>query len=541
MKKLLLCALLCAAPTISHAADAPAPIVAPAPASLQIAWNEALAINDVAAARKLVAAPDFSPTLQLEHWGESLIYMALEYNRGDIAALIIERAPAEFFLTGKSQLRHLGKRENVPALRALLARGGFDPNTRMGNDNVTPLLEAADERNVAGVAALLADTRTDPNARNANGETALFRANSGAGAREIVAMLLADKRTDPNAINNDGDSALHVFATDSTASSEMELLLLDRRVKTDIKNKAGQMPLDIATAADNLDGVEGLLALGVRASKVQMTRISALRAEHGAKAPTDNQREWLRIVVSNDMRAAAKRVKRADFDPLLRLSDGYSLLDGALGREQATLALLLIDNAKTDECLRDQTPDIFLARTANLPVLRRFLARDDFNPNGDKERNPLLFTAINDGNIEGARALLAHRNIQPNAHGDGSGPLWELNTPSPNAEKIAHLLLADPRIDPNLRDVRGQTALFLLVAGQPAVLRAMLADPRVDPNIADDNGLTPLYVAAQMNLPNAKILLDSGRVKVDAKSREKLDLLKDAWGFRASPIFDETR
>ena len=542
MKIMLLCALFCAAPTISHAADAPASIVAPA--SVQLAWNEALAINDVEAARGLVAAPGFSPTLKLDFWGQSLITRALEMKRGEIAALIIERAPAEFFLTGKSQLLHLGKRDNVPALRALLARGGFDPNTRVGNDNPTPLLEAADEHNVAGVAALLADTRTDPNARNSYGETALFRANLGAGAPEIIAMLLADKRTDPNALDNDGNSALHIFASASIASPELERLLLDRRVVTDIKNKAGQTPLDIAAAADNnnLTGVELLLALGVRASKTQMARISALRDKAGAKAPTDDGREWLRIVLNNDVRAAAKRVKRADFDPRLELPDGGSLLDGALSREHAALALLLIDNAKTDAPLRGQIPDSSLALTANLPVLLRFLARPNFDPNGNQDQIPLLSIAISDGNIEGVRALLAHRNIQPNADRYTRSSLMNLQTAKPNADKIARLLLADPRIDPNFRGINGITPLQLLaVLARPAVVRVLLADPRVDPNLADNDGLTPLFKAARHDLANAKILLESGRVQIGPREREIINKKKAALGISESPVLSEAK
>lgn len=562
MKKLLFCALLCAPAIISHADDAPMVMAqnqtdtTQATQATQLAWKVALAINDVEAARRLVAAPDFSPTLKIESWKKTLIDGALTYNRGEIAALMIERAPAEFFLTGKGELTNLGKAENVPALRALLKRGGFDPNTRLGERKIPPLLEAAGVANIEGLRLLLADTRTDVNARDSDGDSALHLASSSAvlGSRAyapVVALLLADRRTDVNAVNRDGDTPLHLAAFDNNSTANLELLLLDRRVKTVVKNKAGQTALLGAIAGENLPAIELMRTLGVRASMSEMTRAAALRRKKNASAPTlaptPTQAAWLRIVTKGDLSEARKRAQAADFDPLLKLPDPMSntLLSAALAHDNPELALILIDAAKSDDYLREGSSRLYLAHTANLPVLQRFLSHADFNPNGDKNSDPLLISAIYEGNVEGVRALLKHPDIQPNALDllGASGPFGALVTPRPNADKIAQLLLANPRIDPNYRfEYDGETDLQSLAwFAQPAVLRVLANNPRVEVNLASKSGETPLFKAASKSLENAKILLDSGRVKIGPKEREAIDKKKAEWGVSASPLFDDAK
>ena len=62
----------------------------------------------------------------------------------------------------------------------------------------------------------------------------------------------------------------------------------------------------------------------------------------------------------------------------------------------------------------------------------------------------------------------------------------------------AALLLADPRVDPNLAEsAKEQTPLLVAAAfGRVRCVTLLLADERVDPNLSNLNGETPLNAAA---------------------------------------------
>ena len=552
MKKLLFCALLCApfaAVSTSHAADVAAVVAAPQPDANQLAWKVALAINDVETARKLVAAPGFSPTMTLNNWDKTLIYGVLQQQRGEIAALMIERAPAAFFVTGKGELTNLGNSDNLPALRALLARREFDPNRNTDAHKSTALWEALLDDNFESARLLLADARTDVNARNEDGETALAF-GSGINSAPTVALMLSDARTDVNVINKDGDTPLHLAAFDYASTESLELLLRDRRVKTRLKNNAGQTPLEGAIAKENLPGVELMLTMGVLASSREMTQIAALRQKQNSPTPTPTQRAWLRILATGDLPAARQQVKLAGFDPLSKLPTpaGDTLLRAALRHDNPALALIMIDAAKSDDYLRaDNLLFPLVTRPANVPVLKRFLSLTGFDPNrmtGINNTMPLLNQAVEAGNLEAVRALLAHPKINPNATSQPfeQNALSETIVGKPNSAAIAALLLADPRTNPNQLDVSGNTALYhIAYFGRPDVIKLIAADPRVDVNIAGDRLGAPLDMATAKSLEKVKVLMASGKVVMTPKQREAIERKKADWGLTGVDLFGETK
>jgi ankyrin repeat protein len=62
---------------------------------------------------------------------------------------------------------------------------------------------------------------------------------------------------------------------------------------------------------------------------------------------------------------------------------------------------------------------------------------------------------------------------------------------------VVTLLLADERLDPNIADQGGNTALTRAALNRyDSVVKLLLADERLDPNIADKSGITALILAA---------------------------------------------
>jgi hypothetical protein len=99
------------------------------------------------------------------------------------------------------------------------------------------------------------------------------------------------------------------------------------------------------------------------------------------------------------------------------------------------------------------------------------------------------------GNLD--TALIRQRHFDPNLIVDGV-PLL-LVAAEGGHDKVVDMLLAHPRIDPNLALENGATPLLLAAQnGYAAVVRTLLRHVRTDPNRATlIEGVTPLFIAAQ--------------------------------------------
>lgn len=551
MKKLLLCAFLCAVPTISHAADARAP-VAPVPSvnpltdatsATQLAWKVAIATDDVEAAKKLVAVPGFSPLLRIDSWDRSLLSAALFYGRGDIARVVLQNSQiSEGLERDFPEFPRLAQTDNLPALQFLLTRPLFVPNA-LYNANAPLLNEAVAAGNLEGVRALLAYPKIRVNEGGLFNRTRPLHRASESGLSqdgEIVALLLASKNIEPNALNDKGETPLHLAVANSSSLRVAEALLRDRRVKLDIADNAGQTPLDVA-AKDNPYAVELLLSTGkIRPTAEQQTQIAALYARKKRTPLSAEQLKWLHILATDDLKGARAQVKKPGFDPLFVVSDDDSIVSEALGRGNVALATILLDNAKNSDYLRDAGAINGLRRTANLPVLQRFLTHSDFDPNGIEFGQPLLMAAVQAGNIEGVRALLAFANTKPDTRDFlGHNAFFSVKD-----APMAQFLISATAIDPNQTDKDGVSALHWLATFAPSeVVKTMAQSPRVQADLADKDGRTALYLAATSSshnygLENVKALLDSGRVQIGAGEREVIDAKKARWGISESPVFN---
>ncbi|KAJ5377268.1 uncharacterized protein N7496_004677 [Penicillium cataractarum] len=146
-------------------------------------------------------------------------------------------------------------------------------------------------------------------------------------------------------------------------------------------------------------------------------------------------------------------------------------------KETATKAL----KAKTDpqitadlSRLRGATPIILAAYHGSSDVLDILLAREDINPN-IRDRM-YLCPAIT----------------------------WAVKK---NQVSALRLLLKDKRVNVNLQDKNGETALMTAVINQPDLIPVMLGCARVNPQVGDRNGRTPLSRAAQQKNPDTPLIL----------------------------------
>ena len=93
--------------------------------------------------------------------------------------------------------------------------------------------------------------------------------------------------------------------------------------------------------------------------------------------------------------------------------------------------------------------------------------------------------------------LLADDRVDPNiTNQDGyTALMWAAKE---RHASVVMVLLADDRVDPNMANQNGYTALMrAAVKGHASVVTLLLADERVDPNMTRRKGFTALMLAAR--------------------------------------------
>ena len=161
---------------------------------------------------------------------------------------------------------------------------------------------------------------------------------------------------------------------------------------------------------------------------------------------------------------------------------------------------------RCDELEAKMTEEGFDARTARCGPLRRDAL--DF----------ALGVAGEPHDVDAVKLVLGMDGVNVNEPNSGGQTFLFAQCFMGRSRNVA-LLLADPRVDPNLAESeRGQTPLLTAANhGRVRCVALLLADERVDPNLPESNGRTPLYRAANANLGQnrcVELLLGDKRVDV---------------------------
>ena len=87
---------------------------------------------------------------------------------------------------------------------------------------------------------------------------------------------------------------------------------------------------------------------------------------------------------------------------------------------------------------------------------------------------------------------------------------------------VVSILMRDPRVLVNSRDITGNTAFkFATEYGHTELISKMLSDPRIVPNTVDTTGSTTLiHTIISGHLPSAELLLADGRVDPNTENKD---------------------
>ena len=147
-----------------------------------------------------------------------------------------------------------------PEVAELLIKGGADVNLKSSKDGLTPLMIATYNGDME-IIDLLLNNKADVNAVNQEGQTALFLAVERGDLD--VAKKLCEKGVDVNYRDpKQGLTALLLAA--SLGDLDMAQVLVGAKAKVDVADSDGNTPLMIASANDDAEMVNWLIAKGCR-------------------------------------------------------------------------------------------------------------------------------------------------------------------------------------------------------------------------------------------------------------------------------------
>jgi cytohesin len=157
-----------------------------------------------------------------------------------------------------------------------------------------------------------------------------------------------------------------------------------------------------------------------------------------------------------------------------------------------------LDPNKQDQNLR--SPFYEACKQSHFPIVEFLIRKRNININTINRYGYTALIASKDPNI--IKLILEDKRIDPNAqtHLNGNARItaliFTIQYNNTNAESIFNFLLNDPRVNPNIQDLKCNTALhYAVLDNKINCVRLLLNDPRTDPNIQNYDGSTPLHLA----------------------------------------------
>ena len=194
--------------------------------------------------------------------GRTALHLAVAHSRGEVTAALLSDPRTEagaMGVDGVAPLHIAVYNDTGPAIAALLAHGGADPNAL--HQNHTPLHIAAIKDRLPAIVHLLADARVDTRAvSSTTGYSVLHFAAEHASANVVRFLLgLAPGRVDVNARAKGGLTPLHVAAAKGRIEA-LVALLADPRVDPTLVDEAGSTALHQAAFLGHPQAAAALLA-----------------------------------------------------------------------------------------------------------------------------------------------------------------------------------------------------------------------------------------------------------------------------------------
>ena len=419
-----------------------------------------------------------------------------------------------------------------------------------GDDNETPMHNAAAFSPHAGVARALIEAGGDPRARDDSDETPLHRA-AGRNANVDMARILIEAGADPRARDVDNETPLYE-ALQSNANDEVVRFLIDAGGYSDLSVGCKAWNTDEYFKTATLEGVSVCLEIGANPREVDDEKVSRLHAAARAngypaviKALIDagadpdardmGKRTPLHYAAENGDPAILGVLLKAGADLEATDWENYAPLHhAAVFNENADVIDFMVKaGADVEATTETKFTPLHLAASANgnpLVIGALIKAGAKTNAKDNLGQTPLHKAAGSNVNPDAIKALLnAGANVNAMDDVDRT-PLHKAAGSNVNPDVIKALLNAGANVMAKCR--YGETPLHLAAGsnGNPDVIRELL-NAGADVKAKSIELETPLHLAARSNgNPDmSRLLLNAG---ARVKSKDK---------FGETPLHDASR
>jgi ankyrin repeat protein len=470
---------------------------------------------------------------------------------------------------GRTALHFAARTSNAMAVRKLIEKGA-NPNVR-DKAGLTPLHLAArkDTKKIllppdpVGILVAILEAQKAKQShvdedKSHNGWTALH--HSADSSNEIAAELLIDGGADVNFRDNDGLTPLHVAALKARDLRIIDWIFWKMKDDDMYQYRKDEKLFCCAYSNKNLLGAE---------IAARLERINNLKEKPQSWA--DKIRKISRYVIKdfdNVIWEYARRgelvgagffpelgrlrIERAknsqEIDEILK-EEKFDINSHDLNWDTPLLAaigansvnavrwLLEIGADPTKRNYDGLTPfQVAATRNKDLEILDLLLEYEDVDINdGGQSGYTLLHWAMATSNVTAARFLLS-KGANPNvADRNGATPL-HVAACCASTTDVIKLILETKKVDINVRDKNGQTALLYAVRGNRVDNVDYLLENGADPAIHDENGDTPVHLAAAAVNKDSAILdlLLVTEKKIDIDERNNAGMTALHMAFRES-------
>jgi len=476
--------------------------------------------GDVEEIRKFLA--DGGDPNTVDRDGNALIHIAVQYGRAEsLDTLLRAGADANMKNRAGNTAAIMAAESDRRDMIDLLIKYGGDMRTR-GNGGVSTLMLAASTGNLSLMDILL-KLGVPLEGADEKGRTALFYGVSAPGPEAL--SFLYDRGADGQALDRDNGTPLHLLDKNSQVATAT--LLLDRGVDINrARHSSGETALHIASGAGAWRLVETYLgrgasllinqtstvlgtplfyALGERINKNDGAVTIQLLLEAGADPDIPSVRNKLPIVQAVEELDARRAglLLRYGADPDVLLISRKSLLHIAVERKDTEMAELLLDY-NVDPDIRDmsgKTPLFYAVEKRDEDMVQYLLANGS-NPNINSHDGTNMLHILLRDDAKRASGFSSLGNVMIRygaslrASKDPLHPLLLQAAVSGNETILRYLL--ENRVNPNVTEEDGVTALMITSARQYSELSFLLIRYGAVVNTTDNRGNTSLHYAARI-------------------------------------------
>lgn len=403
---------------------------------------------------------------------QTVLHIAATFGHSEIVRFLLDKG-ADMAVGDRNNRRPIELAAGAGSLNVFTVLHSSSPTSDSTNEAL--LVHAAAKGELLIVRYLLkAKTATDVRVHD---ETPLVTAASK-GYTEVVRILL-EEEADPDFANSGGHTPLERAIEEG--HTDAALALLCKGADPNALDYGRWTPLHRAASKNMTKVVDSLLERGVDVSARTLLRDTALHLslaypdivakliEHRAELATLNYSGMtpLHIAIGDQYVNAAKLLAKANIN-LIHISD----------EDGCTPLHRLLETGNWN-------PDLF----------KTLWEKDGYSQNPDYSRRPLLIYAIQRGNQEAARLLLQNPTLAACKDTNGVTPLHaaiEYHFPASIVKQLVEL-----SSEVNDVDNKGETPLYRASwYGQTEIVEYLLAEKNADPNVRNVRGLTAMHAAA---------------------------------------------